>query len=722
MQKQTLFIFLVLMLLISMPLSAHARVVETKWGGDAEIVYDTGFMHMLMKHPDGGVCLFNRDLIQNDAPGAGMSDKGVSSDIIWGQHRARKVVNIEDNRAHNAFLVILIKKYSTALGKHPVHFSVNGNDEVVWDLSKYKSWRCYWTEFPVEWLNKERNVIELSCPDATTPEDGWELVLARADEFEHGGGDPTDVGKTSFKSFNGGKTWKESPFGPDSKTRAEYTIRISLDRYVGKGWLSTSVIDLWRGDSKDFIIPTRTFSKMVQTKNRLTLSFVSDLPEGTTVNYFMRVGLKPGPYDDEWESYEYIGSGSELVYEVDDTLNRRYIQFKAELTTENPLVSPVVKSVEVRTKLSEFMPVPDNIKVISVENPEIQYSSINWKWEPWDRPEFEEIRLRENLDELVSGCRTEFEAQVKLMDYVIKRFNWIHPDYDYPGWDAKSILERIDRVGSGGMCIQFNNLLAGMCMAYGWQARLVNIYAHEICEVWNDEFGKWIYLDSSYTNFYSYDKETLTPQNYLEIHNHYTKMFQSEKPYDWMYDGNLVSSDAWDKIDNFPLGQGSPTFHALRPWAGVNLAQFMRMVPRNNFYEQPYPMPLAHGIDKWPWDGYINWYDEKTPPNRKHSWFTDRPRDMWPDLNKVHIHALSSYGNDRLFLHFETYTPNFSHFEVSADDTEWKKTGEKWTWFLRSGKNTLRVRSVNKLGVKGKPSSVVLHYVDELLKEYEKIN
>jgi len=272
------------------------------------------------------------------------------------------------------------------------------------------------------------------------------------------------------------------------------------------------------------------------------------------------------------------------------------------------------------------------------------------------------------------------------------------------------------------MCIQFNNLLAGMCMAYGWQARLVNINAHEICEVWNDEFSKWIYLDSSYTNFYSYDKETLTPQNYLEIHNHYTNLFHSEKPYDWMFDGNFASSDAWDKIDEFPLGQGSPTFHALRPWAGVNLAQFMRMVPRNNFYEQPYPMPLAHGIDKWPWDGYINWYDEKTPPNRKHSWFTDRPCDMWPDLNRVHINALSSYGNDRLFLHFETYTPNFSHFEVSADDTEWKKTGEKWTWFLRSGKNTLRVCSVNKLGVKGKPSSVVLHYVDVPLKEYEKIN
>ena len=113
---------------------ASASVVETKWGGSSEMVYDSGFMHMLMKHSDGGVSLFNMDLVRNDAPGAGMSDKGVSSDIIWGEHCARKILFLDDNRARKAFLFILIKKYSTSPGKHPVRYSVNGNDEVVWDV------------------------------------------------------------------------------------------------------------------------------------------------------------------------------------------------------------------------------------------------------------------------------------------------------------------------------------------------------------------------------------------------------------------------------------------------------------------------------------------------------------------------------------------------------------------------------------------------------------
>ena len=53
-------------------------------------------MHMLMKAPDGGVRLFNMDLIENDSPGAGQSEKGVSTDDIWGKIKARKILNLVD--------------------------------------------------------------------------------------------------------------------------------------------------------------------------------------------------------------------------------------------------------------------------------------------------------------------------------------------------------------------------------------------------------------------------------------------------------------------------------------------------------------------------------------------------------------------------------------------------------------------------------------------------
>ena len=71
-----------LTLALAIPATVQAETVKTTWGGPAELIYDTGFMHMLKKNPGGGVGLFDMELIQNDAPGAGASEKGVSTDTI----------------------------------------------------------------------------------------------------------------------------------------------------------------------------------------------------------------------------------------------------------------------------------------------------------------------------------------------------------------------------------------------------------------------------------------------------------------------------------------------------------------------------------------------------------------------------------------------------------------------------------------------------------------
>ena len=92
---------------------------------------------------------------------------------------------------------------------------------------------------------------------------------------------------------------------------------------------------------------------------------------------------------------------------------------------------------------------------------------------------------------------------------------------------------------------------------------------------------------------------------------------------------------------------------------------------------------------------------------------------MWPELNKVHIDAVQGYGNDRLFLRFNTYTPNFSSYEINVDDTGWKKCGDHWAWLLQSGRNTILVRAVNGLGAKGKPSKIVLNHMNAPFSEFE---
>ena len=204
---------------------SHAETVKTSWGGNAEIAYDTGFMQMLKKHPAGGVSLFNMELVENDAPGSGYSEKGIDSDFVWGQYCARKIFNLDDPRAEKAWFVALFERElwfipaSEKSRKKPLLVTINGNSITYDDWGIDKSIITYrWFEFPAEWLKKGKNVIELACPDAASEEEGWEVWLARADEFEDGGGDPSHVGETSFKSFDGGKAGRKARSGRSKKT------------------------------------------------------------------------------------------------------------------------------------------------------------------------------------------------------------------------------------------------------------------------------------------------------------------------------------------------------------------------------------------------------------------------------------------------------------------------------------------------------------------------
>ncbi|MEN6561793.1 MAG: hypothetical protein ABFD52_13565 [Acidobacteriota bacterium] len=706
-------------LVLSLP--ASAEKVASAWKHDAGTIYDQGFMHRLMKDGSGGVSLFNMDLVETDSAGSGYSEKGIFTDVIWGKNRARKIFVLDDPRARAAYLVVFVTPYGEkgflgkmspgyGIGKHPLKLAVNGHGAELenWDVpGNYTGYR--WVAFPPEWLKKGANTVELSCPEAGKEDEGWTLCLSRADEFESGGGDPAGVGNASMKSVDGGRTWQVSPFGPQKRTRAEYSVRLSLDRYVRTGWLASPVIDLWKGDAGDTIVPIRAVLKM-------KLAVSAEVPAGTDVEYYCRKGRDASPLSKEWSAYELFGKGPSAVLELDRAgLNRRYLQFRAVLSTSDPLRSPVIRSAEVTAEMNQSSPRHGNIRVLDADNPPIRYSSIDWEWEKWDRPEFAELRKLEGLDEVVAGTRTELGAQARLLDYVTKRWRNNEPLPEYPGWDAKSIVDHINDAGGGGMCIQLNNALGGFCLAYGYQARLVNLVGHEVCEVWNDDHRKWIYMDASWVDHFLCDSETLEPLSLLEIHRLYTDYFFPDRPIDWMKD--LIRRRPVDEGRPPSFRRSSVAATAPGSLAGFQNAAFLFMAPRNNWYEKPFPRPLNSGRSAWPWNGYANWYDEKTPPLRQHAWFTDRPRDLWPDLNTVHVDATTAVGNDRLFLRFETYTPNFSHFEVNVDDAGWTEAGERYTWLLQPGRNVIRVRAASKLGVKGHPSYIALNHANTPLGE-----
>jgi hypothetical protein len=714
MRRITLYVLLLLASVILVgPGRANAQTDAFTWNATAETIYDTGFMNMLMKHPEGGVGLFNLDLIENDAFGAGNSTKGVTKDTVWGDMCARKVLVVDDPRAHAASLYVFPQRSL----KHPLTVTINGHETHIPNTPR-KGWETVrWIDFPAEWLKKGRNVIDLKCPEAQTEADGWVMQLARADEYEAGGGDPADVGETSFKSVNGGRSWKQSPFGPDGGTRAEYSVRISLERHVPGGWLESPVIDLWKGDSDDIISRQRTIQ-------HLAITLRAEVPEGTSVTWWFRKGTHPSPTSDAWEEYEKLGDGAVLDAQIGGReFNRRYLQFKAVLSTDDPLVSPVVRSARIMAKFKEAFPIPrhTNIHVLEVDNPPVRYSSLPWEWEKCDLPGQETLRRQENLDAVIAGSRTQFEAQLKLLDYAKKRWRWTDPGAEYPEWDALSIVNRVSKTGGGGMCIQQNLFFVGLCQAYGWQGRLIGIDGHEVCEVWNDDYGKWIYFDAFFPNHVLCDVDTGEPLSMLEIHDLYLDYFYPDRPMDWQTDYRRGRDEIMAREDRPPVVRSSLTFHDhdRNAYTGFTESRILRLIPRTNFMEKPFPRPLAHFGGGYFWSGYVSWYDDRTPVRGQYADYTNRPRDFWPDLNTVHITASQGYGNERLFLEFETFTPNFCHFEVNTDDGGWEETDERWTWLLVPGRNCLRVRSVNAAGVGGKPSTITVNNVVMPLNEWE---
>lgn len=671
------------------------------WEKSGRAVYEQGFARRLQVGEKDGVQLFQHALVENDAAGAGRSDKGPSSVAIWGLVQARKVLFIENPRALAAELFVFPQAKLT----QALVVKINGNMTRMEPTPRKGSETIRWIGFPVAWLKHGQNVIELSCPDAKSESEGWRLSVARADEFASGGGDPINVGKTSYSSQDGGGSWIAGCGLPDG-AHAEFCVRIGLKAHVSAGELETPVIDLWKEKEEVFVARQHAVRRLLLTGRGLT-------PAGTRLVYWLRKGGHPSPQASGWEPYRKIGEGAELMAEVRGAAeNRRFVQLKVEFISEDPLVSPVLARLGVRAEFREDFPVPShpNLRVVELDNRPLRYSSLDWQWESPQRPELAALRLQENLDDVVAGARTEFEAMVRLRDYAKKRWEWTHPAGDYPGWDALSIVERVSR-GGGGMCIQQNLFLVGLCQAMGWQGRLVAIDSHEVAEIWSNDYGKWVYFDAYFPNHNLCDPETGVPLSMLEVHERYLDFFHPDRPIDWARDSRPTHADVDSRETPPGVVSSSPDYvrHGKYRYTGFIESRILRMVPRANFIAQPLPRPLNHSAGGYFWNGYVSWYDTRTPIKGQYADYTDRPRDLWPDLNTVHLTASQGPGNDRIFLEFETYTPNFSHFEARENAGAWKRTADRWTWLLAPGKNSLEVRSVNSSGVGGKPSRVVIN-------------
>jgi hypothetical protein len=751
--------------------AANGRKITVKTTENAQAAYDAGFAKQVMREGDGAVKLWNRQLIEDDSPGAGTSNKGAFLEPVWGDRAIKKLLTIEDPRCEEAFVVFYTQGGNPKMP--PVVISVNGNETKFLYQAGGESYA--YAPIKPSWLKKGDNEIVFSCPDAKDQKSGYMFYISRADEYKPGGADlaalgmqpksvsdgislitkgrdeinayaiPKGIGNHSMISTNGGKTWAiggkglvpnlAPDFGTEEKIEkggvvGEYTARLNLKRYTTEGTLISPVIDLWAEPDKPSAVTPFT------EVERLAITFKGSAPAGTQIVWQLRAGLSMDPYrSEDWSDWVTLATGASATVapkgrvpmppthwdpERSVTLPKlRYFQWRAVLSTTDPLKSPTVESVTLDRDITRRMEIPANWAITAYNNPVIRYSSTGFIYQSADEPMNKAAIDLDDLDKLAAGAGSEFDIFVRFLDYSSRRWVYGSPLIEYPKWNTIDTAERAQSLGNGGMCIQFAAYLAHMLTVMGFHARHVNIQYHEVTEVWSDDFQKWIYLDPTQgVDMYLYDKQTKIPLSLYDIHRQYYELYNIKTPIDWMANPDSRRKPVMP-VKDFPASWSTtdPRVELSHVDFGGywTLLEFLRMMPRNDFSTTTTPEPLQQGCMQWPWDGYLNWYDSLCPPKLQYSKYTDRECDFWPTLNQVRFEAVPEINGNLVYITMTTFTPSFKTFQVKVDEGAWTDSDDKFVWNLHSGKNRLEMRAVSKFGVKGSPSFIDLNWVSKII-------
>jgi hypothetical protein len=701
----------------------------------ANHVYESGQVYDVMRSPDGQrIQLNDLVLVENDAPGAGKSEKGAHNEALHAGVQVKKVLHLEDPSAETAHVVLYMEPKTPTPA--PYHLLVNGH-HVEGAPQSWHERVWWWIPIPVEFLVKGSNEVVVVC-DAPEGE-GYDLLFARADEYGRGGGAfsyrghtglltsgfvpvpdsgileglvPIQVGESSARSTDGGTNWNQARLGPDADTLGEYVIRLNLQRYHPSGHVDSRPVDLWANSAENGIVPRS------QTRD-LRLEGLGNCPQGTSLHWAVRYANTPDPTSDSWGDFRTIGQGEKLTESLPET-DQRYIQVRVTLQTGNPLQTPAFQEFRITRVVQQEEPKAATYYVRNSVNPPLDYPSYPMYFETAKAPQLDAIRKALPADLLVGDSHGQF-AEINQIRHHVSQL-WYHgsPHPEYPEWNALDILMRKNRYGYGGMCIQFTIVFVQALQSLGYQARHVNVFNHEMPEVYVDELEKWVVVDAeSVFDSYEFNTETGLPLSALEQHEYFLDRygFTAENPIPW------ASPDPWC---NWP-STGQPEtpqpleISTFTDWINDpdpvrrppqhNLVGFLRLIPRNDFLSRPTPRPVAQGTTYWPWSGYLNWYDPATPRKLQYALHSDRVADFYPTLNRVHFTATHGDGEGLVDIQMTTQTPNLDSYEISINGSGWNDNPAEFTWPLFPGAlNRLEMRIRNEFGLRGKPSALEIFY------------
>lgn len=611
-------------------------------------------------------------------------------DRISGKVWAKKEFWIEDPDVFSAKLCIFNFCEKGGEGA-PLYIEINGIGNGRTVVHRWKTSREYWEDrwaaipIPVEWLKKGINEFVFHCDKDTV----WNLWIENS-----------RWPNRSAKSIDGGKSWEYERMGFNDSCDGEYVARLWLERYAGRGTITSPVLDLASLAFKGSISPRIVLRS-------LRLSCEAEEPPGTSIRLEGRLGSKPSYSPDSWTCWMPV---EDIL--KDESLRSpcfRYFQWRAILETRIPKATPVLRKVFLEAEFSAFdqdLAEMTKIKVLELRNERIVRGSYPFSFQPYEERRLQILRERYELDWVIKPGRTDFEKLTLLRDWIRQQWedgwktapNWGgrlgYLDY-CPPWDGLVILELAKRKLALGMCTHYSTAFVHACAALGFPARTVIIKAHCVTEVWSNDHKKWVMfdvggdVDDSVKATYHFEKDGI-PLSALEAHQAWLK-------------GDM------DAIKIVP-DKAAKRFPSVKD----RLSLFERFCTtlRNDELTSLEPGEPEHGRMCYHYDGYLWWKDEKAPS----PWFSlqsNRIGDFHWNVNVTEMHlSLAGPEGPRVSLEvqLDTATPNFEKFLVRLDGGEWIEKPSSFLWNLHEGVNSLEVKSVNKFGREGIVSSVKVEY------------
>lgn len=589
------------------------------------------------------------DQLYGTTPEKGFARKLVFSADLLG----RKIFPLDDARSRGATLSV----FGPAGGAR-----FNGHDVVFTQMQHQAGWS--FAEIPADWLRPGDNALVLT--------NGFRLPQDRT----------TDPPSFSQVSRDGGTTWEAAAGG-------EFLITLRLRRHPREGVITSPPIDLHHPAEADVIAPLATVVEVV-------LDRVAHTPPGTEIILETRAGRAPLP-DTRWSSWRRAVAG---------TADGRYLQWRARLLTDNPLVTPVLSNVAVRVRLSQDAAGEGRrVKLLDLVDHPVVVGSTPYGFQ---RPSRRLRRLREEyrLDEVVAAGRTDFERLILLRNWV--RRQWRGNDGFGGRWNALEILAAPP--GGKGMCVHYGNLFAQCALALGYCARPVIINGHFIADVWSEDHGRWVAMDveaiyppvgfDRYATAHYVRAGTREPLSVLDVHRAYHAARAA---------GRATIDDVIQVFTHDDDAATAVPHDRIRPVDELRTFARFAYPPRNDHLDRDEPWEEYHGQDHYHSNGYLWWRGRAPAP--QYSWSTDRPGDIEWTVNRVALGLTAGRRSDRLTVTPRTFTPNFEAFLYRTNGGEWKRHGgrgrdpdRQWTeidWRLQPGDNRFEIKTVNRFGREG---------------------